>query len=50
MQKQIYCSNMYAVVQIHSGKTIWATSHENVSLDIFDQVRFKPACSATETS
>ena len=27
-----------------------ATSRENVSLGIFDQVRFKPACSATETS
>ena len=30
--------------------TIWATSRENVSSGIFDQVRFKPACSATETS
>ena len=29
---------------------IWATSRENVSTGIFDQVRFKPACSATETS
>ena len=28
----------------------WATSRENVSSEIFDQVRFKPACSATETS
>ena len=28
----------------------WATSGENVSLEIFDRVRFKPACSATETS
>ena len=27
-----------------------ATSHENVSLGIFDQVWFKPACSATEAS
>ena len=29
---------------------IWATSRENVSSGIFDQVRFKPACSATEVS
>ena len=29
---------------------IWATSFENVSLEIFDQVTFKPACSATETN
>ena len=28
----------------------WATSRENVSLGIFDQVTFKPACSATEAS
>ena len=28
----------------------WATSHENVSSRIFNQVRFKPACWATETS
>ena len=28
----------------------WATSHENVSSEIFDQVRFKPACSATKAS
>ena len=26
----------------------WATSRENVSSGIFDQVTFKPACSATE--
>ena len=32
------------------SKFIWATSHENVSSEIFDQVRFKPACSATEAS
>ena len=31
-------------------KTVWAISHENMSSGIFDQVRFKPACSATETS
>ena len=29
---------------------IWATSIENVSSEIFDQVTFKPACSATEAS
>ena len=29
-------------------QAIWATSCENVSLEIFDQVRFKPTCSATE--
>ena len=28
----------------------WTSSHENVSSGIFDQVRFKPACSTTETS
>ena len=28
----------------------WATSRENVSSEIFDQVRFKPAYSATEAS
>ena len=27
---------------------IWATSRENVSSGILDQVRFKPACSAAE--
>ena len=29
---------------------IWATLRENVSSGIFDQVRFKPVCSATEAS
>ena len=29
---------------------IWATSCQNVSLGIFEQVRFKPACSATQVS
>ena len=29
---------------------IWATTRENVSSEIFEQVRFKPACSATEAS
>ena len=28
----------------------WATSRENVFSAIFDQVRFKPACLATEAS
>ena len=28
----------------------WATSREKVSSRIFDQVRFKPVCSATEDS
>ena len=28
----------------------WATSRENVSSGVFDQIRLKPACSATETS
>ena len=28
----------------------WASSSENVSLGVCDQLRFKPACSATETS
>ena len=28
----------------------WATSRENLSSGIFDQVRFKPAESATEAS
>ena len=32
------------------SNTKWATSRERVSSGIFDQVRFKPACSATETS
>ena len=31
-------------------KNIWATSPENVFSGIFDQVRFKPACSTTEAS
>ena len=30
--------------------TISAASRENVSSEIFDQSRFKPACSATEAS
>ena len=29
---------------------IWAASRENVSSEIFDQVRFKQACLATEAS
>ena len=29
---------------------IWATSRENVSSGIFDQIAFKPACLATEAS
>ena len=29
---------------------IWATSRENVSAEIFDQVTFKPTCSAREAS
>ena len=29
------------------NKSIWATSRENASSGIFDQVGFKPACSAT---
>ena len=32
------------------NKLNWATSRENVSSGIFDQVRFKPVCSATEAS
>ena len=28
----------------------WPTSWENLSLDVFNQVRLKPACSATEAS
>ena len=32
------------------GITIQATSGENMSSGIFDQVTFKPACSATEAS
>ena len=33
-----------------SEVTNWATSRKNVSSGIFEQVRFKPACTATETS
>ena len=29
---------------------IWATSRNSVSSEIFDQVKFKPAFSATEAS
>ena len=35
---------------IPPGMSVWATSHKNVSLGIFEQLRFKPACSATEAS
>ena len=28
----------------------WATSRENLSLEVCDQVRLKPACSAPETT
>ena len=28
----------------------WAASRENMPWEIFDQVRFKPACSAAEAS
>ena len=38
------------VGQTNKTKAIWATSRENVSSGIFDKVRFKPACSATEAS
>ena len=30
--------------------TIWATSHENVSSGIFDQVRFQLSCLTTDAS
>ena len=43
-------SRAYHVGGITMEDLRWATSHENVSLGIFDQVRFKPACSPTETS
>ena len=33
-----------------SNESIWATSRENVSSGVFDQVTFKPACPATEAS
>ena len=33
-----------------SCKKVWATSQENLSLGVCDQVRLKPACSATEGS
>ena len=38
-------SSLTSVVKIK-----WATSRENVSSGIFDQVTFKPACSAREAS
>ena len=52
----LYIPTIYFLVQSRHnpscpnilGDTKWATSRENVSLEIFEQVRFKPACSATE--
>ena len=41
---------MYTVNQLIFAMINWATSRKNVSSGIFDQVRFKPACSTTETS
>ena len=41
---------LYDLYLFHMGWFIWATSRENVSSRIFDQVRFKPACSATKAS
>ena len=32
------------------GKLTWATSWENLSSGVCDQVRLKPICSATEAS
>ena len=43
-------STLFAILSTSIGHIIWATSHENVSSGIFDQVRFKPACSAAEAS
>ena len=34
---------------VHS-RILWTTSRENLSLGVCDQIRHKPACSATETS
>ena len=33
-----------------AASSVWALSSENVSTGVCDQLRFKPACSATETS
>ena len=35
---------------MEKGDDILAASCENVSSEIFDQVKFKPACLATEAS
>ena len=37
------------IIMERSLRSQWATSRKNVTLRIFDKVRFKPACSATET-
>ena len=38
------------VIVTRKGKINWTTLRENLSSGIFDQVRIKPACSATEAT
>ena len=38
------------VIALIKTSSIWALSRENLSSVVCDQVRFKPVCSATETS
>ena len=48
---QKHTTTLISVIRLPSQSVInWATSRENVSSGIFKQVRFKPACLATEAS
>ena len=45
-----FCHVVALVISFVNTNTIWATSRENILSGIFDQLKFKPACSATEAS
>ena len=42
--------NSVRIIRISTVNFIWASSRENLALGVCDQVRLKPACSATESS
>ena len=50
MQKTMKLNGDFALSDVKMKGSVWATSRENVSLVIFDQVRFKPVSSATEAN
>ena len=49
VKRSKFCS-FYFYHIFNRGNHIWATSHENLSSGIFDQVWLNPVCSATATT